>query len=146
VAVGHDVIDAFRHSPHPFVVVRNSRPTLPLLIVEDHDETRTALVRLLHLEGYSVVAMKDGEAALEYLRHGGPVALIVLDLQMPRVDGWVLRTRLLEEPTLAKIPVVVFSARAAGNLPDVAYVNKNDPAALLDLIERQSRPTRLAAR
>ena len=51
-----------------------------------------------------------------------------------------------EEPALAKIPVVVFSARAAGNLPDIAYVNKNDPAALLDLIERQSRPTRLAAR
>jgi len=115
-------------------------------VVEDHDETRTALVRLLHLEGYSVVAMKDGEAAFEYLRHGGPVALIVMDLQMPRVDGWALRTRLLEEPTLAKIPVVVFSARAAGNLPDIAYVNKNDPGALLELIERQSRPAHLTVR
>jgi len=146
VTGGQDVIDAFGDSPHPFFVVRNPRPSLPLLIVEDHDETRAALVRLLHLEGYSVVAMKDGEVALEYLRHGGPVALIVMDLHMPRVDGWVLRTRLLEEPTLAKIPVVVFSARAAGNLPDIAYVNKNNPAALLDLIERQSRPAHVTVR
>lgn len=90
--------------------------------------------------------MKDGEAALEYLRHGGPVALIITDLQMPRLDGWVLRARLLEEPTLAKVPVVVFSARAAGDLPDIAYVNKNDPGALLELVERQSRPARYAAR
>ena len=114
--------------------------------MEDHDETRGALVRLLHLEGYAVVAMKDGEAALEYLRHGGPVALIVMDLQMPRVDGWLLRTRLLEDPTLARIPVVVFSARAAGNLPAITYVSKNDPGALLELIERQSRTRPAAAR
>jgi CheY-like chemotaxis protein len=114
--------------------------------VEDHEETRGALVRLLHLEGYAVVAMKDGEAALQYLRHGGPVALIVMDLQMPRLDGWLLRTRLLEDPTLAHIPVVVFSARAAGDLPAVAYVSKNDPGALLETIDRQSRTPSATAR
>ena len=114
--------------------------------MEDHDETRGALVRLLHLEGYAVVAMKDGEAALEYLKHGGPVALIVMDLQMPRLDGWLLRRRLLEDPALARIPVVVFSARAAGDLPAVAYVSKNDPGALLELIDRQSRTHPAAAR
>jgi len=69
-----------------------------------------------------------------------------MDLQMPRVDGWVLRTRLLQEPALAKIPVVVFSGRAAQNLPDIAYVSKNDPGALLELIERQSRPAPTAVR
>jgi CheY-like chemotaxis protein len=121
-------------------VVGHPRPSLPLLIVEDHDDTRNALVRLLHLEGYIVVAARDGEAALDYLRDGGAAALIVLDLYMPRVDGWMLRMRLLEDPALANIPVVVFSARAVGSLPAVAYANKSDPEALLNLIDRHSQP------
>ena len=131
-------------TPHDRVVVW--RPSLPLLVVEDHDETRNALVRLLHLEGYTVVAATDGQAALDYLRQGGPVALIVMDLQMPRLDGWLLRTRLLEDPTLAAIPVVVFSARPAVGLPAVVYADKSDPGALLDLIDRHSRPASLTSR
>jgi CheY-like chemotaxis protein len=69
-----------------------------------------------------------------------------MDLHMPRVDGWLLRTRLLEEPTLAKIPVVVFSARAAGDMPNITYVSKDDPGALLELIEQRSRPAHYGAR
>ena len=110
-----------------------------MLVVEDDDDTRNALVRLLHLEGYMVVAAKDGEDALDYLRRGAPAALIVMDLQMPRLDGWLLRMRLLEDPALARIPVVVFSARAAGNLPAVLCASKTDPERLLDLIDRHSR-------
>jgi len=122
----------------------NSRPSLPLLVVEDHDDTRNALIRLLHLEGYTVVSAADGEAALDCLRQG-PVALIVMDLQMPRLDGWLLRTRLLEDPVFARIPVVVFSACAVGSLPAVFHADKKDPGALLDLIDRHSRPTPLTA-
>ena len=117
-------------------MVRDSRASLPVLVVDDHDETRNALVRLLHLQGYEVITACDGEAALDYLRRG-PAALIVMDLEMPGVDGWLLRRRLLEDPALARIPVVVFSARAAGNMPDIAFVRKSDPTALLDVIERE---------
>jgi CheY-like chemotaxis protein len=126
-------------------VGRYPRPSLPLLVVEDHDDTRHALVRLLHLEGYTVVAATDGDEALDYLHQHGPVGLIVLDLQMPRLDGWRLRTRLLEDPALAHIPVVIFSARSVGALPDVVCASKNDPGALLDLIDRHSRPIPLGA-
>ena len=116
-------------------MVRDSSADLPVLVVDDHDETRNALVRLLHLGGYAVVTAPDGEAALDYL-HRHPVALIVMDLEMPGIDGWILRRRLLEDPALAHIPVVVFSARGAGNLPDIAFVRKSDPTGLLDAVER----------
>src|SRR6185503_7948078 len=115
---------------------RDSGVTPPVLVVEDHAETRNALVRLLHLQGYAVSTARDGEDALDYVRRV-PVALIVMDLEMPRVDGWLLRRRLLEDPALAHIPVVVFSSRAAGDLPDVAFVRKSDPTGLLDAIERE---------
>jgi CheY-like chemotaxis protein len=117
-------------------MVRASGANPPVLVVDDHDETRNALVRLLHLQGHAVVTARDGEAALEFLRRV-PVALIVMDLEMPRVNGWVLRRRLLDDPALADIPVVVFSSRAAGDLPDIAFVRKCDPSALLDAIERE---------
>jgi len=117
-------------------MVRDSKADLPVLVVDDHDETRNALVRLLHLEGYVVATARDGQAALDYLRRRA-VALIVTDLDMPRVDGWLLRRRLLDDPELAHIPVVVFSARAAGNLPDIAFVRKSDPTGLLDAIEHR---------
>lgn len=83
-----------------------------------------------------MVTACDGEDALDYL-HRRPVALIVTDLEMPGVDGWLLRRRLLEDPVLARIPVVVFSARAAGNLPNIAFVRKSDPTGLLNAIERE---------
>lgn len=117
-------------------MVRDSEANPPVLVVEDHDETRSALVRLLHLQGYAVVTARDGEDALDYVRRTR-VALIVMDLEMPRVDGWLLRRRLLEDPDLADIPVVVFSSRAAGDLPDIAFVRKSDPMALLHAIERE---------
>jgi CheY-like chemotaxis protein len=127
-------------------VVLHVRPSLPLLVVEDHEETRTALVRLLHLEGYTVVSAPDGQAALDFFRQGGRAAMIVMDLQMPRLDGWLLRSRLLEDPELARIPVVVFSAHPAADLPAVTYANKSDPGALLDVLDRQSRSAPLIAR
>ena len=117
-------------------MVRGSNADLPVLVVDDQEETRNALVRLLRLQGYAVVTAPDGEAALDYLRRSS-VALIVMDLEMPNVDGWILRRRLLEDPALARIPVVVFSARAAGNLPAIAFVRKSDPTGLLDAIERE---------
>jgi hypothetical protein len=47
---------------------------------------------------------------------------------------------------LARIPVVVVSATAAGDLPAITCVSKNDPGALLELIERQSRTRSVPAR
>ena len=61
-----------------------------ILIVEDEDNTRHALTKLLTREGYLVEGVANGYEALSYLRRQS-VNLIVTDIKMPRMDGitWV---------------------------------------------------------
>jgi DNA-binding NtrC family response regulator len=63
-----------------------------ILVVEDEETTRRSLAEILHLEGYQVLPVSSGEAALEALRKD-PFDVVLLDLKMPGMDGLeVLRT------------------------------------------------------
>ncbi len=88
---------------------------MSVLIVEDDEGVRAALVDLLRDEGYDIVEAQDGATALERLRSGPLPSLILLDLMMPDMDGIEFRRRQLADPRLSRIPVIVISAR-----PDVA--------------------------
>ena len=119
---------------------RRSSP--PVLIVEDNEETREVLQRVLELRGYATATAGDGQAALDYLRSGKPACLIILDLRMPVMDGWALMRELQADPTFAQIPVVAFSANIEGELPGaVATFRKAsvDPELMLDVIDRACR-------
>jgi CheY-like chemotaxis protein len=59
-----------------------------ILIVEDEVTTRDALTELLGKDGHEIVTASDGEDALERLSRIPRPSLIVLDLIMPRMDGW----------------------------------------------------------
>ena len=85
---------------------------MSILIVEDDDEIRELLAEMLADHGYPVRTAADGAQALALLRQAPAPCLIVLDLMMPKMDGWSLRRTLLEDPTLAGIPVVVLSGAA----------------------------------
>jgi CheY-like chemotaxis protein len=114
-----------------------ARPRRPVLVVEDNRRTREAVERLLHLQGYTVLTFADGQEALDYLHQGGPACLIILDIRLPRLDGRAFRARQLEDPELARIPVVVFSADSVNPLDGVAaFVRKSEPDALLRYVER----------
>ena len=111
-------------------------PTDPVLLVEDNEDTRQALARLLRHRGYRVIETGDGQEAWEYLESGGRAAVIVLDLLMPRLDGRLFRARQLEREEHASIPVIVFTA-TDGELANVAaVVRKSNPDTLLDIIDR----------
>src|SRR5206468_3666836 len=58
-----------------------------ILIVEDERKVANFISQGLQEEGHTVEVAKDGEAALDLLRHGPPYDLIVLDVMLPRVDG-----------------------------------------------------------
>ena len=104
--------------------------------MEDNNDVREALARILDGRGYRVVQTRDGQEAWEYLERGGRASVIVLDLVLPRMDGRLFRVKQLEHDELARIPVIVFTATAHG-LPDVvAVVRKTDPESLLDIIDR----------
>jgi CheY-like chemotaxis protein len=81
----------------------------PILVVEDDVDIRESLVMLLELEGFSVVAARDGLEALEWLEQCGAPSLVLLDLMMPRLDGlgFLERWRLLS--CAGACPVIVAS-------------------------------------
>jgi len=82
-----------------------------VLVVEDDVDVRAGLADLLEGEGYHVIAVGDGSAALEYLRsvHALP-RVIVLDMMMPVMDGFQFRAEQQRDIELARIPIIVLSA------------------------------------
>jgi CheY-like chemotaxis protein len=84
-------------------------PPRPLLIVEDDEDIEFMLADLVTDSGYRTVAARDGLEALEVLKRERPFA-IILDLMMPRMDGYALLKVLRADPALAEIPVLVVTA------------------------------------
>ena len=81
-----------------------------ILIVEDVALNRDLLVQLLE-EDYRLVLAGDGVAALEQAAQARP-DLVLMDLSLPRMDGWEATRRLKADAALAGIPVIVLSAHA----------------------------------
>jgi two-component system, chemotaxis family, chemotaxis protein CheY len=81
-----------------------------ILLIDDDDELREAVALFLEGEGYDVVEARDGADALEQLRTAGPFCLILLDLFMPRMDGWAFREAQRQDPDASAVPVIVVSA------------------------------------
>jgi CheY-like chemotaxis protein len=90
--------------------VQPGRGHNPILIVDDDEDTRAALATLLEQSGFTVVRACDGVEALEHLRSGLQPCLILLDLFMPRKDGWEFRAEQVADPLLSGIPTIAYSA------------------------------------
>ena len=95
----------------------------PILIVEDIAAVRELIEVQLRMRGYSVVAVRDGQEALDLLAALHP-AVIVTDILMPRIDGFALAHRLRADPASAGIPIIFLSA---------TYVSAEDEAFALHL-------------
>ncbi len=93
--------------------------TANLLIVVDDDGAREALGEIFDIEGYRVATCTNGRDALEYLHSYPPPDVIILDLQMPVMNGWQFRREQNRDANLAKVPVVVITAFQAPRNIDV---------------------------
>lgn len=84
----------------------------PILLVDDYDDARLSAREALEGAGYDVIEARHGQQALDFLvnRPDEGVALIVLDLQMPVMDGWQLLEVLRCYVRLSTIPVIIASA------------------------------------
>ena len=81
-----------------------------VLVIDDDDPAREALVKLLNEEGYDARGVANGAQALGTLRSGYRPALLLLDMVMSEIDGWDFRMAQQRDPALAHIPVVVLTA------------------------------------
>ena len=81
-----------------------------VLIVDDDPVLRDVLSSLLSEDGWRVATAADGEAALVAVEHERPSA-VVLDLMMPRVDGFEVLRTLRQKPTTRDLPVIVVTAK-----------------------------------
>ncbi len=83
-----------------------------ILVVEDNDDIRATLIMSLELEGYECLEAVDGIDALAVLERLPVPDLIMLDMLMPRMNGWEFVETIHKDPRahLAKIPIVAVTA------------------------------------
>ncbi len=98
------------------------------MVVDDDDDIREVLAFTLHNYGFEVVQAVHGRAALELILARGLPALILLDMNMPVMNGWEL-ARELRERGLTSCPIVVFTAthdaqRIVEEIGAVGFVKK----------------------
>jgi CheY-like chemotaxis protein len=125
---------------------RAKRSALQVLILEDNDENRAYLRILFEGEGYGVATAANGADGLTWLNEHPAPSVILLDLNMPVMNGWEFCAALKNHPGLARIPVVVLSAEedawgASRSLPILStYLTKPAvPDLLVQTIANQIR-------
>ncbi len=120
------------------------RPEAALILVVDDDPmVRSMILDLLEEHGFQTLAAEDGqrsvELAVEYLP-----ALVILDVKMPRMDGYTALARLRGHPRTREIPVIILTGETDGlyrelskGMGAVDHVTKAaSPQALLEAVRR----------
>src|SRR5438067_6632532 len=80
-----------------------------LLVVDDNKVNRLLLARSLELQGHGVDSAENGRIALEMLRREG-FDLVLLDMEMPEMDGFAVLEQMMRDLTLRDLPVIVTSS------------------------------------
>lgn len=114
-----------------------------ILLAEDDALTARLIVHRLEREGYEVFHCENGQQALDSAQESDsrPFSLAILDVKMPRMDGFELLGRMKEDPRLASIPVVMLTGM--GTEQDVVRALSGGAD---DYILKPFSPTELALR
>jgi len=113
-----------------------------ILLVEDEKDLQAAVKFRLEANGYAVLTASDGQEALDKARTQNP-DLIILDLMLPKIDGYKVCRMLKFDEKYKHIPIVMFTARAeeedkrlGREVSADAYITKPfEPEILLDKVK-----------
>jgi chemosensory pili system protein ChpA (sensor histidine kinase/response regulator) len=94
-------------------VRQQRRAGLEVLVVDDSVSVRRVLTNLLRNQGWTTEAARDGMEALELIQSGRKFDAVLLDMEMPRMDGYELLALLRSQPQFATLPIVMLTSRAA---------------------------------
>ena len=108
------------------------------LVVEDNENNRYLLTVLLEHAGFAVLTANDGRSGVDLARQVTP-DIILLDIQMPEMDGYEVAALLKSDPILASIPIVGVSSFAMPGDRDKAM-----RAGFVGYIEKPVDPERFA--
>lgn len=104
----------------PLQTLAPAVPQIPLvLVVDDSITVRRVTQRLLQREGYRVSLAADGLQALERLQQERP-AVVLSDIEMPRMDGFDLARNIRADAALAELPIIMITSRIAEKHRDYA--------------------------
>jgi two-component system cell cycle response regulator DivK len=87
------------------------RPPKKILIVEDNQDSRELVVKILKNSGFYMIEAVDGEEALEKATRYKP-HLILMDISIPKIDGYEVTKRLKDQDEFKHIPIVALTAHA----------------------------------
>lgn len=117
-----------------------------VLITEDEPNIAESLTFILNREGYDVSTVLDGEAALQRLR-SDPPDIMILDVMLPRLNGFEVLKLVKADPALKALPVMILTAkgqahdrRMAEEIGASAFITK--PFSNRDIIEQVGRLVR----
>jgi CheY-like chemotaxis protein len=118
----------------------HQRPERPaVLIVDDTAVLRELIADVLSLEGYHTVTAADGVEALQKLAQGERPCVILMDLAMPRMDGFELAARVKARSEWESIPIVVLSALLPGRTVPDAAAHLAKPVPMTELLDTIAR-------
>lgn len=80
-----------------------------ILYVEDNPDNRLLVYRVLRAEGFNVETVPDGPSGLEFVENHLP-DLILMDINLPKIDGYTMTARLKQRQELANVPIIALTA------------------------------------
>jgi len=93
-----------------------------VLVVDDNPDARETVRLILEAEGYEVIEACDGQMGVEVARSSKP-ALIIMDMMMPKKDGFVACLELKRDPDLSGTPIIMLSGIEDHVRTDTAFKN-----------------------
>jgi len=107
-----------------------------VVVVEDDEDTRELLKTVLQRRGYRVATAADGLDGLDVLRAADAVCFVLVDLFMPRMDGFGLLRAMVDDPKLSHFPICLSTSAPDAAPKGVACLPKPiDLARLFAMIE-----------
>lgn len=80
-----------------------------ILYIEDNPDNRMLVYRVLRAEGFDIHSVPDGRAGLNFLERQTP-NLILMDINLPEIDGYTLTSLLKSRPELNQVPIIALTA------------------------------------
>ena len=100
-----------------FASIKSTKPKSGrVLVVDDEPIMRTLFRRSLQSAGFEVVVAEDGPEGLQKLRHDPEIRLVLLDLNMPQMDGREFREEQRADPQLKDVPTVIVTGEPLARL------------------------------